>query len=73
IAPDTGKRYDIFGYGGARAEAERREVPFLAEIPLDAALRFSSDEGIPIFVAKPSEEHAKLYREIVDQIKNQLF
>ncbi|WP_375706977.1 Mrp/NBP35 family ATP-binding protein [Bartonella sp. AA126HLJHH] len=73
IAPDTGKRYDIFGYGGARAEAERREVPFLAEIPLDAALRFSSDEGIPIFVAKPSEEHAKLYRKIVDQIKNQLF
>ncbi|WP_375678717.1 MULTISPECIES: Mrp/NBP35 family ATP-binding protein [unclassified Bartonella] len=73
IAPDTGKRYDIFGYGGARAESERREVPFLAEIPLDAALRFSSDEGIPIFVAKPSEEHAKLYRKIVDQIKNQLF
>ncbi|WP_375630333.1 MULTISPECIES: Mrp/NBP35 family ATP-binding protein [unclassified Bartonella] len=73
IAPDTGKRYDIFGYGGARAEAERREVPFLAEIPLDAALRFSSDEGIPIFVAKSSEEHAKLYRKIVDQIKNQLF
>ncbi|WP_375650103.1 P-loop NTPase, partial [Bartonella sp. MU70NMGDW] len=58
---------------GARAEAERREVPFLAEIPLDAALRFSSDEGIPIFVAKSSEEHAKLYRKIVDQIKNQLF
>ncbi|WP_375681994.1 MULTISPECIES: Mrp/NBP35 family ATP-binding protein [unclassified Bartonella] len=73
IAPDTGKRYDIFGYGGARAEAERREVPFLAEIPLDPALRLSSDEGIPIFVAKPSEEHAKLYRKIVDQIKNQLF
>ncbi|WP_375703831.1 Mrp/NBP35 family ATP-binding protein [Bartonella sp. AD13SXNS] len=73
IAPDTGKRYDIFGYGGARAEAERREVPFLAEIPLDPALRLSSDEGVPIFVAKPSEELAKLYRTIVDQIKNKLF
>ncbi|WP_375665794.1 Mrp/NBP35 family ATP-binding protein [Bartonella sp. TT121SHDZB] len=73
IAPDTGKRYDIFGYGGARAEAERREVPFLAEIPLDAALRFSSDEGVPIFVAKPTEELAKLYRKIVDQIKNKFF
>ncbi|WP_375607296.1 MULTISPECIES: Mrp/NBP35 family ATP-binding protein [unclassified Bartonella] len=73
IAPDTGKRYDIFGYGGARVEAERREVPFLAEIPLDPALRLSSDEGVPIFVAKSSEELAKLYRTIVDQIKNQLF
>ncbi|WP_254492925.1 Mrp/NBP35 family ATP-binding protein [Bartonella sp. B1099] len=72
IAPDTGKRYDIFGHGGARGEAERREVPFLAEIPLDAALRFSSDEGIPIFVAQPDGEHTQLYRTIVDQIKNKL-
>ncbi|WP_142417175.1 Mrp/NBP35 family ATP-binding protein [Bartonella massiliensis] len=73
IAPDTGKRYDIFGHGGARSEAERREIPFLAEIPLDAALRFSSDEGTPIFVAQPDGEHAQLYRTIVDQIKNKLF
>ncbi|WP_317993581.1 Mrp/NBP35 family ATP-binding protein [Bartonella gliris] len=73
IAPDTGKRYDIFGYGGARAEAERRKVPFLAEVPLDAALRSSSDDGLPIFVAKPEEEHAKLYREVVDQVKNKFF
>ncbi|WP_019221344.1 Mrp/NBP35 family ATP-binding protein [Bartonella senegalensis] len=73
IAPDTGKRYDIFGYGGTRAEAECRGVPFLAEVPLDAALRSSSDEGIPIFAAKSDGEHAKLYRTIVDQIKNKLF
>ncbi|MDD9330157.1 MAG: P-loop NTPase, partial [Bartonella sp.] len=31
IAPDTGRRYDIFGYGGARSEAESRGIPFLAE------------------------------------------
>ncbi|WP_208436118.1 Mrp/NBP35 family ATP-binding protein [Bartonella phoceensis] len=70
IAPDTGKRYDIFGYGGTRAEAKRRDVPFLAEVPLDAALRFSSDDGVPIFVAQPDAEHAKRYRTIVDQVKN---
>ena len=34
IAPDTGKRYDIFGHGGARKEAERLGVPFLGEVPL---------------------------------------
>ncbi|WP_208441127.1 Mrp/NBP35 family ATP-binding protein [Bartonella raoultii] len=70
IAPDTGKRYDIFGYGGAHAEAKRRGVPFLAEMPLDAALRSSSDDGVPIFVAKPDGEHAKLYRAIVEKIKD---
>ncbi|MCZ2159117.1 Mrp/NBP35 family ATP-binding protein [Bartonella sp. 220] len=73
IAPDTQKRYDIFGYGGTRAEAKRRGVPFLAEVPLDAALRSSSDEGMPIFIAKPDEKHAKLYRAIVDQVKNRFF
>ncbi|MBX4335148.1 Mrp/NBP35 family ATP-binding protein [Bartonella raoultii] len=70
IAPDTGKRYDIFGYGGARAEAKRRGVPFLAEIPLDAAVRSSSDEGIPLFVSQSDGENAKLYCAIVDKIKN---
>ncbi|UNE55009.1 Mrp/NBP35 family ATP-binding protein [Bartonella machadoae] len=70
IAPDTQKRYNIFGYGGTRTEAERRGVPFLAEVPLDAELRSSSDDGVPIFVAKPDEEQAKLYRAIVNQIKN---
>ncbi|WP_455473864.1 Mrp/NBP35 family ATP-binding protein [Bartonella sp. B30(2025)] len=73
IAPDTQKRYDIFGYGGARAEAEHRKVPFLAEVPLDAALRSSSDDGVPIFVANPNGEHAKLYRTIIDQIKHNFF
>lgn len=70
IAPDTGKRYDIFGYGGARVEAERRSLPFLAEIPLDAALRSSSDEGVPLFVAQSDGEHTKIYRTIVDKVKN---
>ncbi|WP_455481697.1 Mrp/NBP35 family ATP-binding protein [Bartonella sp. B35(2025)] len=73
IAPDTRKRYDIFGYGGTRAEAERRGLPFLAEVPLDAALRSSSDDGVPIFVARPDEEHAKLYRSVIDQVKNKFF
>jgi ATP-binding protein involved in chromosome partitioning len=34
LAPDTGTRYDIFGHGGAKAEAERIKVPFLGEVPL---------------------------------------
>ncbi|WP_336279432.1 Mrp/NBP35 family ATP-binding protein [Bartonella sp. CB175] len=73
VAPDTRKRYDIFGHGGTRAEAKCRNVPFLAEVPLDATLRVSSDDGIPIFVANPDGEYAKLYRKIIDQVKNKLF
>jgi ATP-binding protein involved in chromosome partitioning len=64
IAPDTGKRYDIFGHGGAKAEAARLEVPFLGEIPLVMAIRETSDAGTPIVVSEPDGPHAQIYREI---------
>ena len=64
VAPDTGKRYDIFGHGGARREAERLGVSFLGEIPLDIRIRETSDAGTPIVVAEPDGAHAKSFREI---------
>jgi ATP-binding protein involved in chromosome partitioning len=68
IAPDTGKRYDIFGHGGAKAEAERLGVPFLGEIPLDMAIRETSDDGRPIVVAEPDGVHAHAYRQIATAV-----
>jgi len=47
LAPDTGKRYEIFGNGGARREALRQRVPFLGEIPLLPEIREGSDAGKP--------------------------
>ncbi len=54
LAPDTGKRYDIFGHGGAKAEAERIKVPFLGEVPLTMDIREKSDAGTPVVVSDPS-------------------
>ncbi|WP_439530602.1 Mrp/NBP35 family ATP-binding protein [Pannonibacter sp.] len=68
IAPDTGKRYDIFGHGGARAEAERLDIPFLGEVPLDMDIRINSDTGTPIVVADPDGAHAKVYRQIAAKV-----
>ncbi len=45
ICPDCGKRYDIFGHGGAREKAEELDVPFLGEVPLNIQLRQQSDVG----------------------------
>lgn len=45
ICPDCGKRYDIFGHGGAREKAEELDVPFLGEVPLNIQLRQRSDTG----------------------------
>ncbi|KXF78948.1 sodium:proton antiporter [Paramesorhizobium deserti] len=64
IAPDTGTRYDIFGHGGAKKEAERLGVPFLGEVPLHMQIREMSDAGTPVTVSEPDGVHAKVYRDI---------
>ncbi len=45
ICPDNGKRYEIFGTGGARRRAEELEVPFLGEVPINMQIRIQGDEG----------------------------
>ena len=67
ICPDCGGRHDIFGHGGARKEAERIGVPFLGEVPLDMAIRETSDGGTPVVVSAPDSPHAKVYRDIARQ------
>ncbi|TPN68200.1 Mrp/NBP35 family ATP-binding protein [Mesorhizobium sp. B1-1-1] len=68
LAPDTGKRYDIFGHGGARREAERLGVTFLGEVPLEMGIRESSDEGAPVVASKPDSAEAKIYRDIASKV-----
>ncbi|MDX3925620.1 MAG: iron-sulfur cluster carrier protein ApbC [Shinella sp.] len=72
IAPDTGNRYDIFGHGGARKEAERIGVPFLGEVPLTMDIRETSDEGTPVVVSNPDGAAAKIYREIATRVWEEL-
>ena len=68
IAPDTGNRYDIFGHGGARAEAERIGVPFLGEVPLTISIRELSDAGTPVVVAEPDGPQARIYKDIAQKV-----
>lgn len=53
---DDGKKYEIFGSGGAQLLAEKLEVPLLGQVPLVPALREGSDTGEPIVVADPDSE-----------------
>src|SRR5260370_20862338 len=45
LCPHCGERSDIFSHGGARREAERLGTDFLGEMPLDIAIRQTSDDG----------------------------
>jgi len=55
---------DIFGHGGAEKDAERLGIPFLGKIPLDVALRETSDAGTPIVKLQPDSKQAKYYMDI---------
>ncbi|TWT86863.1 Flagellum site-determining protein YlxH [Pseudobythopirellula maris] len=45
LCPDNGKRYDIFGSGGAKSKAEELGVPFLGEAPINIDIRKRGDDG----------------------------
>jgi ATP-binding protein involved in chromosome partitioning len=72
VAPDTGTRYDIFGHGGARREAERIGVPFLGEVPLTMNIRETSDAGTPLVASDPNGIVAGIYRSIAAKVWEQL-
>ncbi|EEE45812.1 iron-sulfur cluster carrier protein ApbC [Roseibium alexandrii] len=68
LCPDCGSRHDIFGHGGARADAERLGVPFLGEVPLAMKIRETSDAGTPIVVSDPESQSAQIYKEIAGKV-----
>jgi len=72
LCPHCGARSDIFAHGGARHEAERLGVPFLGEVPLDMAIRETSDAGRPVVATTPDGAHAGIYRDIASKVYDQL-
>jgi len=68
LCPHCGERSEVFSHGGARREAERLGCDFLGEVPLDLAIRQTSDEGYPITVSDPTSAHAQLFREIAARV-----
>jgi ATP-binding protein involved in chromosome partitioning len=68
LCPHCGERTDIFSHGGARREAERLGSEFLGEVPLDIAIRETSDGGRPIVISQPDSAHAKTYQAIAARV-----
>ena len=64
LCPHCGERSDIFSHGGARREADRLGTDFLGEVPLDLAIRETSDEGRPITMSQPDSPYAQTFRDI---------
>ena len=63
----------VFGRGGAEAEAGRLGIPYLGDLPLDAALREGGDAGVPVVVSDPDGEIAARFGRFAEQITAVLF
>lgn len=70
--PNCGHRTELFGHGGARAEADALGVPFLGEIPLLLDIRTTADAGTPIVASAPDSPAARAYTEIARQVWSRL-
>ncbi len=72
VCPHCGGRSEIFAHGGARHDAEKMGVPFLGEVPLELAIRETSDAGRPVVGADPQGPHAAVYLNLAAKVKAML-
>ncbi|HCG47154.1 P-loop NTPase [Corynebacterium flavescens] len=74
MALPDGSALDVFGTGGGKVVADRlstilgHEVPVLAEVPLDPALRTGGDAGVPIVLNSPETPAAKAFLALADKL-----
>jgi ATP-binding protein involved in chromosome partitioning len=66
--PACGHRSEIFGHGGARAEAARLGTEFLGEIPLVLEVRTASDAGTPIVASDPDSHVAQAFAAVAKRL-----
>ena len=72
LCPHCGDRSEIFSHGGAKTWAEKLDVPFLGELPLDIEIRETSDQGTPIVMSNPDSAHAQTFSAIAKNISSRI-
>jgi len=60
--------HDIFRRGGGRRTATELGVPFLGEVPLQAGVAESGDEGMPIVLRAPDSPAARAFVAVAEQV-----
>ncbi len=59
---------EVFGTGGAEAEAARLNAPYLGDLPLDGAIRRAGDAGRPLVAADPQHPASGRFHQIAAQV-----
>ncbi len=72
VCPNCGHESHIFGHGGARETAAKLGTDFLGEIPLDIAIRETSDGGTPIMARDPQSPQARAFLTVAERVAAKL-
>jgi ATP-binding protein involved in chromosome partitioning len=66
--PQCGHEEGIFKRGGGRETAERLDIPFLGEIPIDPRVAIGGDSGTPIVGLHPDSPAAVVFMAIAEKV-----
>ncbi|EMA46596.1 Mrp/NBP35 family ATP-binding protein [Halobiforma nitratireducens] len=69
--PSCGDQHDLYGTGGGQRIADEFDVPLLAEIPMDPAIRAGSDADEPVTALKEGPA-ADRFIELQDTVLNRV-
>ncbi len=72
VCPSCGHRDEIFKHGGGKRTAEKLDVPFLGEIPIDPKIVAGGDAGTPIVIAEPKSQATAAYMALADAVAKRL-
>jgi ATP-binding protein involved in chromosome partitioning len=72
ICPHCGESSAIFSEGGAERLCKEFNANVIASIPLDMQIRQNGDKGVPIVVAHPDSEQAKIYHHLAETVQEKV-
>ena len=72
ICDQCNEKHYIFSKDGVKNEAEKFQIPFLGDVPIDKKLREQSDEGKPSCIKDPEGEISKKYFNIAKKLNEML-
>jgi len=72
ICSNCGHEEAVFGHGGGERMATETGLPLLGQLPLEAALGRSTDQGRPIVAADPDSASARRFTEIARRTAGRL-
>ena len=72
ICENCNETHYIFDKDGVKNEAEKFQIPFLGDIPIDKKLREQSDSGKPSCIENPDSDISKKYIDIAKNLNNVL-